>query len=868
MKTLALSLALLAAFSGPAFAIGNAFTYQGSLTDTTVPATGIYDLQFTLETTGGSPIGSPLIKDDVAVSAGVFSVELDFGPVIASGDYQLQIGVRPGISVGAFTSMSPATKITPAPQSIIAAVAQSAMTVSNGAIGSVQINTAQVQSRVASSCPSGQSIRVVNVDGTVACESSSAGPAGPQGPVGPVGPTGTTGATGPIGPAGPVGTTGATGPMGVPGSTGAQGAQGPMGVAGPQGPQGTPGSANAWSLNGNANTDPANNFIGTTDNQPLVFRADQFAVMRIFPSGGQPNIVAGLEGNSASPTASGQVVAGGGSVGNNCGPSSDSSCANSTVGYYDTVSGGFANRAGDTASTIGGGYGNTAVGGFYATIGGGALSTSTGNSSTIGGGYRNLASGDTSTVTGGQSNSATGKFSSVDGGYFNCAGGDYSWAGGRFSQIRPGNEPGDGTCTTNSGTPTGDNGTFVWTDDQAGAFTSTGARQFLIRSGGGVAINSNDPSGNSLRVNGTVRVDTLGASGSVALCRNGSSQISSCSVTPGTVSSVATGTGLTGGPITSTGTITIANGGVGSAQINNAQVQARVGSSCSAGYSIRAIAADGTVTCEFDDVGTPGWTLGGNAGTNPAVNYIGTSDNNAVVFRTAGNSVLRLEAAGAASFSGPLSVTGLLGLSTDANVAGTGKINFSFPYRQNLNLLNADYGIGTQTSRLYFRTGAGAGFSWFDGGVHSSTTDDAGGGTLRMRLSNTGQLQTTTGTISTLSDARLKDQVQDYSHALDQINALRPVRYHYRDAGKAAFQPEGMHLGFIAQEVQQVFPEWVSKGDDGYLMLSMRGFEAVAVRAIQELNAKNDQLSEANAALTARLASQDARLNALEDRLK
>lgn len=35
-------------------------------------------------------------------------------------------------------------------------------------------------------------------------------------------------------------------------------------------------------------------------------------------------------------------------------------------------------------------------------------------------------------------------------------------------------------------------------------------------------------------------------------------------------------------------------------------------------------------------------------------------------------------------------------------------------------------------------------------------------------------------------DARLKDQIQDYSRALDQINALRPVRYHYRDAGKAA----------------------------------------------------------------------------------
>ena len=79
------------------------------------------------------------------------------------------------------------------------------------------------------------------------------------------------------------------------------------------------------------------------------------------------------------------------------------------------------------------------------------------------------------------------------------------------------------------------------------------------------------------------------------------------------------------------------------------------------------------------------------------------------------------------------------------------------------------------------------------------------------------------------------------------------MRYHYRDAGKAAFQPEGLHLGFVAQEVQQVFPEWVSEGEDGYLMLSMRGFEAVAVRAIQELNAENSELRARLAAIEARL---------------
>ena len=88
--------------------------------------------------------------------------------------------------------------------------------------------------------------------------------------------------------------------------------------------------------------------------------------------------------------------------------------------------------------------------------------------------------------------------------------------------------------------------------------------------------------------------------------------------------------------------------------------------------------------------------------------------------------------------------------------------------------------------------------------------------------------------------------------------------YRYRDAGKAAFQPPGEHLGFIAQEVQTVFPQWVTRDDSGYLNLSLRGFEAVAVRAIQELDAK---YAVEMAATKAENAALRARINALETRL-
>ncbi len=195
--------------------------------------------------------------------------------------------------------------------------------------------------------------------------------------------------------------------------------------------------------------------------------------------------------------------------------------------------------------------------------------------------------------------------------------------------------------------------------------------------------------------------------------------------------------------------------------------------------------------------------------------------------------------------------------SLQGNTDTTGNVTFGSVTRQMLNLFNTSYGIGIQAARMYFRAAGTGGFSWFEGGVHSNTTDDPGaGGTLRMRLTAAGQLQTTTGTISTLSDARLKSDVGNYSGALDQIAALRPVHYRYSNAVKAPFQPEGTHLGFIAQEVQHVFPEWVSQDESGYLMLSMRGFEAVAVRGMQELQAENAALRARLDAIEAKLAAQ------------
>lgn len=132
--------------------------------------------------------------------------------------------------------------------------------------------------------------------------------------------------------------------------------------------------------------------------------------------------------------------------------------------------------------------------------------------------------------------------------------------------------------------------------------------------------------------------------------------------TAGSVTSIATGAGLAGGPITSSGTISIAenavtsamieNGAVGASDIDATQVQRRVGGACAAGSSIRTIAEDGSVSCEAIPSGLT-WSLTGNTGTNPADQFLGTVDAQPFVLRTQNVQALRIEPSSVLWLGGP-----------------------------------------------------------------------------------------------------------------------------------------------------------------------------------------------------------------------
>jgi len=95
------------------------------------------------------------------------------------------------------------------------------------------------------------------------------------------------------------------------------------------------------------------------------------------------------------------------------------------------------------------------------------------------------------------------------------------------------------------------------------------------------------------------------------------------------------------------------------------------------------------------------------------------------------------------------------------------------------------------------------------------------------------------GSWAVFSDQRLKQNIQPMTGSLNLISALRPVNFEYKSEDHFSYAP-GTQRGFIAQEVQQVIPQWVHQADDGYLYLDQTGYEALIVDALQELRAEKD----------------------------
>jgi hypothetical protein len=362
--------------------MGTAFTYQGRLTDTSGPMTGNCDFQFKLfnAASGGTQIGGTQTLTGVAVSEGLFTVQLDFGAGAFNGYPRwLGISVRCPAGSGDYVTLGPRQELTPVPYALYAASApgDGDTTYQAGTGLTLSGTTFSVAStyRLPQECKSGQ---VAKWDGSGwVCRADKTG------------------------------------------------------------------GGNAWLLTGNAGTSAGTNFVGTTDDQPLELHVDGQRALRLEPAtdstyGLSPNVIGGQASNEAAEGVYGATIGGG------CYNTASGSHTtvgggwyNSASGQLATVGGGSANTASGRLATVSGGVGNTA-GKLGSFVGGGEGNTASRYRATVSGGLENTASGDSAIVGGGTGNKASGENATVGGGFFNDASGEAATVSGGDRNIASG----------------------------------------------------------------------------------------------------------------------------------------------------------------------------------------------------------------------------------------------------------------------------------------------------------------------------------------------------------------------------------------------------------------------------------------------
>ena len=359
------------------------------------------------------------------------------------------------------------------------------------------------------------------------------------------------------------------------------------------------------------------------------------------------------------------------------------------------------------------------------------------------------------------------------------------------------------------------------------------------------------------------------------------------------------------------------------------------------------------------------WGLTGNTATNPTTQFIGTTDNQPLLFRTNNLEQLRLTETGDVGIgtSAPVGnfelrkANPVLRVAADDfsssflqlyEITAGNSFGYQFQYDGNLDKLHlwskgfagndgirmtwlkdGKVGIGTTTpltrldvvdvntttsnlvyGNLHVRSNNAQNidiggaitlggynddtmvqprvFGSVEGRKSNATTNSSSGylifktnnaGTLaeRLRITNTGSVgvgmpnplglfelaldqgrKPGTNTWTIVSDQRLKTINGNYTKGLNEILQLNPIRFNYKNNGERTFEKEILETefaGFIAQEVQPLFPDAIGTDADGFLNFNIHPILVASINAIKELNAQNESLQEENQLLKQQVES-------------
>ena len=204
-----------------------------------------------------------------------------------------------------------------------------------------------------------------------------------------------------------------------------------------------------------------------------------------------------------------------------------------------------------------------------------------------------------------------------------------------------------------------------------------------------------------------------------------------------------------------------------------------------------------------------------------------------IQFQTADTERARIDATGlgigTTSPAGKLHITNTGGGATAANymtVEGATGDNSNYP------AIEVKGGTLANVYPAYGLTNGGLG-TWITAGYHTSNYNvraawSVNNGTLggytssgtsyvnTFQVAQNGDTATNDGSVSSLSDERVKTDIKDLTDGLEIVKKLRPVTFKYNDDSTdddgnllMASTSDKIRFGFIAQEVEEVAPQYV-----------------------------------------------------------
>ena len=593
--------------------------------------------------------------------------------------------------------------------------------------------------------------------------SGSSGSSGTSGNSGSSGSSGTSGSSGAAGSSGSSGVSGSSGSSGDSGSSGSSGDSGSSGSSGDSGSSGSSGDSGSSGSSGDSGSSGSSGDSGSSGSSGT----------------------SGDSGSSGSSGTSGNTGSSGSS-----GTSGNSGSSGSSGTSGNTGSSGSSGTSGDSGSS-----GSSGTSGADGSSGSSGVSGSSGSSGVSG-------SSGSSGVSGSSGSSGT---SGADG-----SSGSSGVSGSSGSSGVSGSSGSSGA--DGSSGSSGDSGSSGSSGD-SGSSGSSGDSGSSGSSGDSGSSGSSGTSGSSGAAGSSGSSGAAGSSGSSGAAGSSGTSGSSGSSGTGSIQSIATGNGITGGTITTTGTIAVDYSTGSDNLIFSAPAVTSVTAGIYAPYINVAEANPGT---SFD-----------------IVERIRLSD-------------IRLDMWDEPTGDVNLSYEKIINLASPT--ISTDAANKTYVDANDLvsSFTNgADNRLITATST----TGINGEANLIFNSSSNSLTISAGGLHVGSGISPTtvGIGQFTNDVVAYYSsDRRLKENITPIPNALDKVMAINGVTFDWiplSDEQRKTLHPnEGHDIGIIAQEIEAVLPEVVTTRETGFKAVKYEKIVALLIEAIKEQQTQIDEL--------------------------